>query len=117
MTSYRLKELIEKYEIQRDWLNLDDNISTLKRNQIREFLQDLRSLNQESEEPNEKEVIAYDMGYSTALENVISKLKKEKRVWIPYKNGLEKWIEIAESLDKGEWFIDSLNPVKELLGR
>lgn len=53
---------------------------------------------QKAEKTTVKDVLIYEQGYKEALNDVVGKLKKEKRVWIPYKNWLEKGIEVAESL-------------------
>jgi len=50
------------------------------------------------EKPTVATVLAYEQWYKEALSKVASILKKEKCVWVPYRNWIERWIEVAEEL-------------------
>jgi len=62
------------------------------------FIRDLQSLQPTEEKTTVTTVLAYEQWYKEALSDVVSILKKEKCVWIPYRNWVERWIEIAEEL-------------------
>jgi hypothetical protein len=69
------------------------------RNMIKILKKHLQSLQDTTEEkPTVATVLAYEQWYNTALSEVASILKKEKCVWIPYRNWIERWIEVAEEL-------------------
>lgn len=58
-----------------------------------------KSLQKPTEEkPTVATVLAYEQWYKEALSKVSSILKKEKCVWVPYRNWIERWIEVAEEL-------------------
>lgn len=44
------------------------------------------------------EVLAYEAGYKEALNDVIRQLNKEKPQTVPYRNGIERGIEICNEL-------------------
>lgn len=50
------------------------------------------------DKPTVATVLAYEQWYKEALSEVASILKKEKCVWVPYRNWIERWIEVAEEL-------------------
>lgn len=66
------------------------------------IFKELWKLLSESEQVEPKttvaEVLAYEAWYNTALNDVISQLNKEKPQTVPYRNGIERGIEISNEL-------------------
>jgi ribosomal protein S8 len=89
----KIEQLIEKrtkaeWIVAKSWYMLQE-----------EFIKDLKYLQDTTEEkPTVATVLAYEQWYKEALSEVASILKKEKCVWVPYRNWIERWIEVAEEL-------------------